>query len=107
MRLGPEVPRDRAVAFWRERGVESQWSPLENRGGNVFLAQDLAPYDAARLGVYLHGMAGDHAAAQIGPLGLAATDLLATLPQALRELERIRDQRSAHRRPAPYETPAR
>jgi NAD(P)H-hydrate epimerase len=59
------------------------------------LAQGLVPYDAARLGAYVHGMAGDRAAAEIGPVGLAAGDLLRTLPAAMRELERLRDERLA------------
>jgi len=38
-----DVPK--ALAFWREKGVESQWTALENRGGNVAIASDLAPSD--------------------------------------------------------------
>jgi NAD(P)H-hydrate epimerase len=39
------------------------------------LAQHLAPYDAARLGVYLHGLAGDTVRERIGDAGLLASDL--------------------------------
>ncbi len=36
---------DKAVAFWRDKGVESKWTALENRGGNIAIASDLAPSD--------------------------------------------------------------
>jgi hydroxyethylthiazole kinase-like uncharacterized protein yjeF len=48
-----------------------------------FLAQGLAPWDAARLGVYLHGLAADYLVAQRGPRGLVAGDLLQILPEVL------------------------
>jgi len=44
--------------------------------------QGLVPLDAARLGVHLHGLAGDLAAAQLGQVSLTAADLLRFLPQA-------------------------
>jgi pyruvate-formate lyase-activating enzyme len=37
------IDTEKAVAFWRARGVESKWTPLENRGGNVAVADSLAP----------------------------------------------------------------
>ena len=37
------IDTEKAVAFWRARGVESKWTPLENRGGNVGGATGLAP----------------------------------------------------------------
>ena len=52
----------------------------------TLLAQGLAPYDAAVLGAYLHGRAGDLASGRIGPVGLVADDLVDELPGALREL---------------------
>jgi hydroxyethylthiazole kinase-like uncharacterized protein yjeF len=48
-----------------------------------FLAQGLVPWDAARLGVYLHGLAADYFVAQHGPRGLIAGDLLLVLPEVL------------------------
>ncbi|HZE20881.1 MAG TPA: NAD(P)H-hydrate dehydratase, partial [Desulfobaccales bacterium] len=50
-----------------------------------FLAQGLAPWDAARLGVYLHGLAADYFVSQRGPRGLIAGDLLQILPKVLGE----------------------
>lgn len=39
------------------------------------LAQGLTPFDAARLGVYLHGAAGERVRARLGDSGLLASDL--------------------------------
>jgi NAD(P)H-hydrate epimerase len=49
-------------------------------------AQGLAPIDAARLGVWLHGAAGDQARDQLGELGMTATDVAEALPSAFRAL---------------------
>jgi NAD(P)H-hydrate repair Nnr-like enzyme with NAD(P)H-hydrate dehydratase domain len=48
-----------------------------------YLAQGLAPYDAARLGVYLHGLAADFWAARHGPRSLIAGDLLKVFPEVV------------------------
>jgi ADP-dependent NAD(P)H-hydrate dehydratase / NAD(P)H-hydrate epimerase len=48
-----------------------------------FLAQGLAPWDAARLGVYLHGLAADVFVAQHGSRGLMAGDLVRIFPDVL------------------------
>lgn len=48
------------------------------------IAQGYDPQGAALLGVYLHGLAGDMAAAELGPIGLMASDLLARIPAAIR-----------------------
>ena len=50
------------------------------------LSQGVAPYEAAVLGVYLHGAAGERVTRRIGTAGLAASDLLPELPMAIREL---------------------
>ena len=47
------------------------------------LGQGLAPFDAAKLGVYLHGAAGELARASIGEAGLLASDVAHTIPQAI------------------------
>lgn len=51
------------------------------------LAQHVAPFDAARLGVYLHGLAGDLAAKIRGSVGLLASDLLDTIPLAIKQYQ--------------------
>jgi ADP-dependent NAD(P)H-hydrate dehydratase / NAD(P)H-hydrate epimerase len=56
----------------------------------ALLAQGLTPWDAARLGVYLHGLAGDLAQKEIGTVGMAAGDLLPRLPRAAAKLARQR-----------------
>lgn len=50
------------------------------------LAQGLSPVDASVLGVYLHGLAGDIAAAEVGMDGMTSGDLAAFLPAAWRNL---------------------
>lgn len=51
------------------------------------LAQGLGPYDAARLGARLHGLAGDAAARRTGWAALLATDILDGLVEVLRAEE--------------------
>jgi ADP-dependent NAD(P)H-hydrate dehydratase / NAD(P)H-hydrate epimerase len=53
----------------------------------AFLAQGLAPYDAARVAVFVHGLAADVAHERVGTLSLVAGDVTATLPQVLCRLE--------------------
>lgn len=53
-------------------------------------AQGLSPYDAARLGVFVHGMAADLVAAEKGQAGMVAGDVLESLPRAIRGLARER-----------------
>jgi NAD(P)H-hydrate epimerase len=52
------------------------------------IAQGLDPTTAGVTGTYLHGWAGDLAAAELGPAGIIASDLLARIPMAIRELTR-------------------
>lgn len=52
------------------------------------LAQGLAVKDATESGVYLHGLAGDIAAAQSTQPGMIASDLIEYLPQALAYVQR-------------------
>jgi NAD(P)H-hydrate epimerase len=49
------------------------------------LAQGLSPWDAACAGTYLHGLAGDLAAAERGLAGLIAGDVIERIPLALTE----------------------
>jgi NAD(P)H-hydrate epimerase len=46
--------------------------------------QGLAQFDAAVLGVYIHGLAGDLAAKDKGQISLIATDIMDYLPQAFK-----------------------
>jgi NAD(P)H-hydrate epimerase len=50
------------------------------------LAQGLAPFDAAVVGGYLHGLAGELARQELGDAGVVAGDLLIRLPLAMRQL---------------------
>jgi NAD(P)H-hydrate epimerase len=47
------------------------------------LAQGMSPDEAAVTGVYVHGMAGDIAASEIGEVGIVAGDISNHLPDAL------------------------
>lgn len=48
--------------------------------------QGLEPFEAAQLGVHLHGLSGDCAAAELGEVSLIASDLVEFLPDAFEEL---------------------
>ena len=51
-----------------------------------FAGQGLAPLDAAAAGVYIHGMAGDLAAAEIGEYGMIASDIANNVPIAINSI---------------------
>lgn len=68
------------------------------------LAQGLGPLEAAVLGVYVHGLAGDIAVTRCGQMGLVAGDILDNVPEALVRLAGERGEtnvgrpaRQAHR----------
>ncbi len=50
-------------------------------------AQGLGPFEAAALGAYLHGLAGELTRREIGAAGGTAGDLIPRLPRALRALK--------------------
>ena len=52
------------------------------------LAQGATLERAAALGVFLHGLAGDEVRGKIGDTGMLASDVLAALPGAIRDLRR-------------------
>jgi len=59
----------------------------------ALLAQGLSPYDAARLGVYLHGAAGDDLRERFGDSGLLASDLPDGLAIARKRLAAVAERR--------------
>ena len=52
-----------------------------------FLAQGLPPFQAAAGGAYVHGLAGQLLSKEIGDAGVIASDLLPTLPRAIRKIK--------------------
>ena len=64
----------------------------------ALLAQGLAPYAAARLGVYLHGTAGDGVRERLGDAGLLASDLPDGLAVARKRLAAIAERRAGGKR---------
>ena len=54
----------------------------------ALMGQSLADFEAAVLGVYLHGLAGDIAAARFGQISMTATDILNALPKAFQQHHR-------------------
>ncbi len=78
---------------------ESFFNPTGNNGmatagsGDVLtgiilslLAQHYPCVDAAKMGVYLHGLAGDLAAAALGNESVIASDIVAYLPEAIKRI---------------------
>ena len=59
----------------------------------ALLAQGLTPFDAARLGVYLHGAAGDGVRERFGDSGLLASDLPDGLAIARKRLAVVAERR--------------
>ncbi|HET7494273.1 MAG TPA: NAD(P)H-hydrate dehydratase [Candidatus Limnocylindrales bacterium] len=62
------------------------------------LAQGLTPYAAARLGVYLHGTAGDGVRERFGDAGLLASDLPDGLAIARKRLAALAERRTSSKR---------
>lgn len=54
------------------------------------LAQGLNQFDAAALGVYIHGMAGEMAKEKVGDAGMLASDLLSLIPRVLLNISKQR-----------------
>jgi NAD(P)H-hydrate epimerase len=52
----------------------------------ALLCQGLAPFNAARLGVHVHGLAGDLSALELGQVSLIASDIIDYLPQAFQAI---------------------
>ena len=58
----------------------------------ALLGQGLASLEAAILGVYLHGLAGDFGAEELGRHSLLATDLIDFIPEACCDHETFREE---------------
>jgi hydroxyethylthiazole kinase-like uncharacterized protein yjeF len=52
----------------------------------ALLAQGFTPEDAARAGVFLHGLAGDLAEKALGPDGMTASDIIERIPAAFSQV---------------------
>lgn len=50
----------------------------------AFLGQGLSPFNAAKYGVYLHGLAGDLAAKEKTQISLIASDIIDKIPEAIK-----------------------
>jgi NAD(P)H-hydrate epimerase len=55
-----------------------------------FIGQGMGPFEAASLGVCVHGMAGDLAAKEKGEVSMLASDLLDNIPEAIKSLSKNR-----------------
>ena len=82
------------VTDGRRSGLNQTGNPGMATGGTgdvltglitALLCQNLPPWEAARLAAHLHGLAGDHAADEVGQVSLIATDLIDYLPDAVQE----------------------
>lgn len=52
----------------------------------ALVGQGLSNFDAAVLGVYVHGLAGDIAAKKFGQISLIATDVIDSLGEAFKKI---------------------
>jgi NAD(P)H-hydrate epimerase len=52
----------------------------------ALIGQGLSNFEAAVLGVYIHGLAGDIAAEKLGQVSLIATDIIDALPEAFKRI---------------------
>jgi NAD(P)H-hydrate epimerase len=82
------------IADGKRRAENTTGNPGMATGGSgdvltgliaALACQGLDPFDAARLGCHLHGLAGDAAAAEVGEVSLIASDLVQFLPDAFEE----------------------
>ncbi|WMM23753.1 NAD(P)H-hydrate dehydratase [Tissierella sp. MB52-C2] len=51
-----------------------------------FIGQGIKPEDAAKLGVFCHGLAGDLASYEKGEYGVMATDILESIPYSIKKI---------------------
>ncbi len=78
--------------------INSTGNPGMAKGGSgdvltgmiaALLGQKFSPWNAARFGVYIHGLSGDLAARKTGEVSLTSSDLIAWLPAAIRKIRGI------------------
>ncbi len=67
-------------------GNRRKWR-CTHRSDLGLLAQQYTPFEASLLGVYLHGLAGDMAANEMGMESLIASDLIKHIPKAFKKLK--------------------
>lgn len=60
------------------------------------LCQGLSAFDAARLGTFVHGLAGDVGAESVGELSLTAEDVLQGLPEVLMAMAELGQMSGSH-----------
>ena len=79
------------VTDGHRRAINTTGNPGMATGGSgdvltglvtAIACQGLEPYDAARLAVHIHGLAGDLAAKELGQVAMIASDLVRFLPAA-------------------------
>jgi ADP-dependent NAD(P)H-hydrate dehydratase len=83
------------VTDGKERWFNTTGNPGMAKGGSgdcltgiitSLLGQSIPPYPAAKLGAYIHGLAGDLAAAEIGQASMLPTDLMRYLAAAMKSV---------------------
>lgn len=83
------------ISDGRRCWLNSSGGPVLAQGGSGdvlagliagLLAQGLAPFEAAALGVYWHGAAGDKAAAEHSERGLVASEISSLIPEVSQDL---------------------
>ena len=87
---GTVVAKDKIPAFVNPTGNQGMATA---GSGDVLtgviaglLAQGMSAFDAARLGVYLHGLSGDIVKTKKGVHSLIASDIIETMPDAIMEI---------------------
>lgn len=55
------------------------------------VGQGMQPFEAAKLGVFLHGLAGDYATTDKGPHGVIASDVIEEIPTAYKAYNSMRE----------------
>ena len=64
--------------------IKTAFNSISDKVEGALLAQGVKPFDAAAAAVYLHGLAGDIAAEQLGKASMLPSDLIECIHAALR-----------------------